>query len=174
MAINVNRLVVGFNCNLYNTAYFTRVAKSCPVSPTAPQVDGSFLICKAGGLAWFVAPASTQITSAWANGCYQNINTTSKCCISEWGVLGNCLSAIGYTPTEWFIPSYAQLLNPGWVCRTNWGSLDGVSIWSSTQCGGDGNRACRVDFNSNLNCCGIGYSDKSNGLSVRAFRCVTY
>ena len=166
MAINVNRVAVGFNCKNYDTAYFTRVAKVCPVSSTAQQ-DGSFLICKAGGIAWFVAPASTQITSEWANGQYNNTSVGNKCCISEWGVLGSCLSARRYNPTEWFVPSSAQLQNPGYTCRTNW-SYDSPYFWSSTQ--SDASNACFVLL---INSTGY-IRSKASQYCVRAFRCVTY
>ena len=175
MAINVNRLVVGFNCNLYNTAYFTRVAKSCPVIPTAPQVDGSFLICKAGGLAWFVAPASTQIDSEWANGTYNNItaNPGTRCCISEWGVLGSCLNARGYVSTEWFVPTQDQLVNPGWICRTNWGQNSvSVGFWASNQ--SDSANANRLYFVPDNVSCRKCVQNKATIDGVRAFRCVTY
>jgi hypothetical protein len=55
----------------------------CPVGTTL--TDGSKLICKAGGTAWFVAPTSTQLSSQWANGQYNSTNDGNKCCISEWG-----------------------------------------------------------------------------------------
>jgi len=169
MVIAVNRVALGFNCKSLNSEYFARVAKSCPVSSTA-LVDGSLLICKAGGVAWFVAPTSTQLCVQWANGTYNGINTTAKCCISEWGVLGARLSNIGYNPTEWFVPTENQLVNPGWVCRTNWGSLEGIEFWSSTNvCSGC---ACRVYFG--FGCCIRGFTNKEYGLQVRAFRCVTY
>ena len=174
MAINVNRVAVGFNCKNYDTAYFTRVAKVCPVSSTAQQ-DGSFLICKSGGLAWFVSPASTQISSAWANGQYNNVDSGDKCCISEWGVLGNCLSALRYVPTEWFVPSVDLLVNPFFECRGCWGgtTVGNPSYWSSTQCGSYTCRACRIVFQFPSGS-PTSYLLKCIALSVRAIRCVTY
>ena len=165
MALNVNRVTLGFNYKNYDTAYFSRVAKACPVSSTA-LVDGSFLICKAGGLAWFAAPASTQINSQWANGQYNTTTVGDKCCISEWGTLSTILSNAGYTPTEWFVPTQAQLQNPGYVCRTNWGSSL-VPYWSSTDAGGC--CAGTVCFQSGTN----GLNFKCALTPVRAFRCVT-
>ena len=81
----------------------------------ATLIDGSRLICKAGGVAWFVAPASTQIGAQWANGQYNSTSVGTKCCISEWGTLGACLSAnvCLYDATQWFVPTIAQLQNPG-------------------------------------------------------------
>ena len=173
MVIAVNRVALGFNCKFLNSEYFRRIAKSCPVSTAL--VDGSFLICKAGGTAWFVAPASTQITSQWANGTYNGISTGSKCCISEWGVLSNCLSNIGYTPTEWFIPTQDQLVNPGWVCRSNWGTQENTIFWSSSCPGSNSaNVSSRLYFQNGNTSCNRGGQYKTDVLSVRAFRCVTY
>jgi hypothetical protein len=172
MGIIVNKVALGFNYKNYDTPYFSRVAKFCPVSSTA-LVDGSFLICKAGGLAWFVAPASTQISSQWANGQYNSTSflVGTKCCVSEWGTLGSCLSACNYTPTEWFVPTQAQLQNPGNVCRVNWGFSTG-SLWSSTEgtsCVG----AYTVCFCNNGNTYNL-LRNKACVCGVRAFRCVTY
>ena len=167
MAINVNRVTLGRN-KFFDTTYFTSIA-SCPVSST-PFADGSFLICKEGGVAWFVAPNSTQFISEWANGQYNNTLVGDKCCISEWGVLGSCLSSVGYISTEWFIPTKAQIQNPGYCCRVNWGDTSS-NYWTSTEtvaaC------ACLVSFiTANV---GGGYTNvKSCPFSVRAFRCVTY
>jgi hypothetical protein len=165
MGLKVNRFFIGRKGS-YNTAYFTRVAKACPVSSTALQ-DGSFLICKAGGLAWFVSPNSTQIGSTWANGQYNASVVGTKCCISEWGTLGSLLSAGGYTPTEWFVPDISQLQNPGFACRTNWGSPTGI-YWSSTEFNTTGGYILNLCIGV---ACGRG---KTCSCCVRAFRCVTY
>ena len=135
----------------------------------ATLVDGSFLICKAGGVAWFVAPASTQITSQWANGQYNSTAVGNKCCVSEWGTLGSLLSAnvCCYAATEWFVPSQAQLQNPGYICSTNWGS-PGQGFWSSTE--SSATNAVDVDFNGN----NATSPPKSGSACVRAFKCVTY
>ena len=167
MSINVNRVTLGFNSNSYNTAYFTRLAKSFPASST-PLGNGSFLICKAGGLAWFVAPTSTQLSSQWANGSYNNNIAGDKCCISEWGILSANLSACRYNPTEWFVPSSAQLSNPGFVCRNNWDPIPAPNYWSSTEI--NATDAYCVFFDNGLPC----VSSKSTIRCVRAFRCVTY
>jgi hypothetical protein len=168
MVIAVNRVGINLTSG-YNTAYFSRVAKACPVSSTALQ-DGSFLICKAGGLAWFVAPTSTQLSSQWANGQYNTTNVGVKCCVSEWGTLSSLLSACRYTPTEWFVPSIAQLQNPGYTCRTNWGTPT-TCYWSSQQqLSFPFYYACSLDFGTNSGC----ILSKTNTFCVRAFRCVTY
>ena len=142
-------------------------ARSCPVGTTL--ADGSRLICKAGGVAWFVAPASTQIGSQWAGGQYNSTAVGNKCCVSEWGVLGSCLSARRYNPTEWFVPSSAQLQNPGYTCRTNWGFCSNY-YWSSTET--NFNTAWATDFTDGST---FNFFGKTEGtFCVRAFRCVTY
>ena len=54
----------------------------CPAGTTL--LDGSRIICKAGGTAWIVAPASTQVGSTWAGGQYNSTAVGDKCCICEW------------------------------------------------------------------------------------------
>ena len=156
MALNVNRVTLGFNYNNYDTSYFSRVAKACPVSSTA-LADGSFLICKAGGMAWFVSPNSTQIGSTWGG----------SSAVSPWGSLSACLSARGYTPTQWFVPSIGQLQNPGYLCRDNWG-FSGAIYWSSS----DSSIRCASSLNFSTGGTGLAY--KPFGYTVRASRCVTY
>ena len=169
MGIIVNKVALNFNYKNFDTPYFSRVARSCPVSSTA-LADGSFIICKAGGLAWFVAPASTQLGSQWANGQYNGSVVGDKCCVSEWGTLSSLLTNHGYTPTEWFVPNRSQLENPGYLCRSNWGSSL-ASYWSSTENG----CACASNVCFQTFCSGTtGISFKSGGFFVRAFRCVTY
>ena len=138
----------------------------------ATLVDGSRLICKAGGVAWFVAPDSTQISLAWANGQYNSTSVGPKCCISEWGILGTCLSArvCCYVATQWFVPSTSQLSNPGFNCRGNWPAP--ANIWSSNEFGsaptGCADNVClNITFR-------VYFAGKGNGNNVRAFRCVTY
>jgi hypothetical protein len=141
-------------------------AKCCPVGTTLP--DGSKIICKAGGTAWIVAPASTQVSMAWAGGQYNSTLVGDKCCISEWSTLQNALIAGGFNPTDWFVPNITQLSNPGYNCKTQWDSCSSAYYWSSTETGAT--YACCVLFNNgNAN-----YLNKANTYCVRAFRCVTY
>jgi hypothetical protein len=169
MAINVNRVTLGANFKGYDTNYFKRIATACPASSTA-LADGSFLICKAGGTAWFVAPASTQIATQWAGGQYNGSSVGNKCCVSEWGVLSTCLSNRGYTPTEWFVPSVAQIQNPGFNCRSNWdvGGPNNNLYWTSGESGSTGASAVYLNNNNSYAVC------KVSELGVRAFRCATY
>ena len=157
-----NTRIGGINKDPY---YFAAVCSAVG----ATLVDGSRLICKAGGVAWFVAPTSTQISSQWANGQYNSTLVGNKCCISEWGTLGSLLSAnvCNYVATQWFVPSVGQLQNPGYVCRTNWG-VSSTVYWSSTEI--SATAAFIVDFNSGC----AGNCGKTCPGFVRALRCVTY
>ena len=126
--------------------------------------DGSRLICKAGGVAWFVAPSSTQVISQWAGGQYNSTQVGDKCCISEWSGLETALTNAGFTPTDWFVPSITQLNNPGYVCRDNWDSFDAANYWSSTEV--SSTNACKQNFNNG----NINSNNKTNSNRVRAFR----
>jgi hypothetical protein len=133
----------------------------CPVGTTL--LDGSIIICKAGGTAWIVAPCSTQVNSTW------NGTTTccvgDKCCICDWATLNTQLLNCGFNPCDWFVPSCAQLLNPGYCCRTQWNSTSSV-YWSSTEASAT-NAYCMLF-------CAASPVSKANAFAVRAFRCVTY
>ena len=161
--------------------YFAAV--NCPVSTTL--VDGSILICKAGGTAWFWASESTRIDNVqWANGQYNNTNVGNKCCISEWGVLEACLQDKtccyrnnNSVYSSWFVPSIAQLCNPVAVCRTYWAGTPNFGcprpfLWASTQTNCE--RGCRIYINPDNNGCGFDQPLKCETLNVRALKCVTY
>jgi hypothetical protein len=130
--------------------------------------DGSKIICVGGGAAWIVAPASTQVGSTWAGGQYNSTLVGNKCCISEWSGLQTALTNAGFNPSDWFVPSPAQLQNPGYVCRTQWDSFSATCYWSSTEV----NATCAffVRFSDGF----TGNLIKASGCVVRAFRCVTY
>ena len=154
----------------YNSdKYYACFAKGNTVGSTT--YDGSRLICKSGGIGWFVAPSSTQVLSSWAGGQYNSTAVGDKCCISEWSTLETALTNAGFTPTDWFVPSGGaggQLNNPGYVCRTNWDSFDACTYWSSTEF--NATNACYQYFVNGA----IGIFTKTVSGRVRAFRCVTY
>lgn len=111
---------------------------------------GGYVICAAANVGWIVAPASSQVSRTWylRNDAVTTAQSVSGC-------------------TGWFVPTCGQLQNPGYTCKTYWDSFSG-SYWSSTE--RTSTSAWRVFFNY-----GGAYSYyKSNTLSVRAFRCVTY
>jgi hypothetical protein len=144
----------------------SNLVNACPVGTTLP--DGSRIICKAGGTAWIVAPNYTQLASQWAGGQYNSTQVGNKCCICEWPALNTRLLQCGFNPCDWFVPSSAQLNNPGFVCRTRWDTFASPSYWSSTEI--NATNACSQNFNSGL----IGSTSKTTTYCVRAFRCVTY
>jgi hypothetical protein len=153
----------------YNSdRYYACFAKCNDVGSTT--FDGSRLICKAGGIGWFVAPSSTQVTGQWAGGQYNSTQVGNKCCISEWSALQTALEnrSRPIDSTKWFVPSITQLNNPGYVCRTNWDSFDASNYWSSTET--NATLACRQGFDSGF----IDAGSKTISRRVRAFRCVTY
>jgi hypothetical protein len=153
--------------NIANELHYACLAKVCPVGTTTR--DGARLICKAGGVGWFVAPSSTQVIGQWAGGQYNSTAVGNKCCISEWVAACNALIAGGVECVNcWFVPSRNQLSNPGYVCRTNWDSFDADNYWSSTEF--NATHACRQFFSSG----NIDASSKALSFRVRAFRCVTY
>jgi hypothetical protein len=122
---------------------------SCTLGSTAPC--GGSLICKNGGVAWIVAPNTSEVSRTWA--LRNDAVTTATACTST---------------DTWFIPTVSQLQNPGYSCRTFWDSFSSTRYWSSTE--GNATNACYVLFNiGNAN-----YGNKAYTRCVRAFRCVTY
>ena len=145
-------------------------ARSCPVGTII--ADGSAIICKASGKAWFVSPVSTQVSSAWANNQYNGTVVGNKCCISEWTTtLNTALSNVvcGYNPTDWFIPSRSQLENPGYSCRNYWTYCNTV-YWASCDVSVSYPVAYGVNFSNGTPV----NANKASSQCVRAFRCVTY
>lgn len=127
-----------------------------------PAFGGGTIICKNGGVAWIVAPASTQVCQSFPAG------SGNKCCVCDWTTLNTAIINAGLTPGSWFVPSVSQLQCPGYCCRSKWDHTPGVKYWSSTEI--DAGVACRVDFGTG----GAEVSGRSDPFLVRAFRCVTY
>ena len=123
---------------------------SCALGSTAPC--GGRIICKSLGIAWIVAPSSSQVSRTWY--LRNDAVTTATACT---------------TSTTWFIPTCAQLLNPGFSCRTYWDSYSSTVYWSSTE--NNSSLAWLVGL-----CPGGGSTSYGKTLTycVRAFRCVTY
>ena len=139
------------------------LAISCPPGTILP--DRSVIICRAGGTAWIIAPSSTQVGQTWNNSTTTLVG--NKCCVCDRPTLCSQMISCGFTPGDWFIPTPAQLQNPGYVCRTQWDTFAAACYWSSTE------------FNSILAVGGFTSGNTSNcnkGCTdcVRAFRCVTY
>jgi hypothetical protein len=144
--------------------HYKTIARCCVVSSATR--DGSRLICKANGVAWFVAPSCTQVSSTW-NGT-TNTQVGNMSCICDWPTLSTRMISCGFDINSWFVPSLTQLQNPGYVCRTNWDSFSATRYWSSTEI--NATIACIVSYSCG-NACNC---SKTIASSVRAFRCVTY
>jgi hypothetical protein len=122
------------------------------VDTTKLTTNGSRLICKSAGVGMIVAPETTQVGRTWYcrnDALLEAQRVTQTCC------------------TQWFVPTSAQLQNPGYTCRTFWDSFSSF-YWSSTEI--NATNACAVNFTN-----GNAFSGaKGNAYCVRAFRCVTY
>jgi hypothetical protein len=140
------------------------VVSAVPVGTTLP--DGSRLICKAGGTAWIVAPANTQVFSVWNNSTVTVVG--NKPCVCDWPTLNTCLITRGFNPADWFVPTQAQLQNPGYVCRTQWDTFTPAVYWSSTELNATAGQCVLMGVGANHFC------RKTSNSNVRAFRCVTY
>jgi hypothetical protein len=122
--------------------------------PLGSNVAGGYLICKSGGLAWIVAPSSTEVARTWY--CRNDALTTAN--------------TTGYS--GWFIPTCDQIQNPGFVCRTYWDSISNTYYWTSTE--------SSTNYAWYYLMCGAGgfapfsFNCKASTRCVRAFRCVTY
>jgi hypothetical protein len=151
----------------YNSdRYYACFAKCNTVGSTT--YDGSRLICKSGGIGWFVAPSSTQVTATW-NGT-TSLLVGNKPCLIDWSTAKTALEnrSRPIDSTKWFIPLVGTLSNPGYVCRTHWDSFDADYYWSSTE--GNATTACVQTFTNGT----LSIFFKANSYRVRAFRCVTY
>jgi hypothetical protein len=147
--------------------HYCAIAACCPVG-TATR-DGARLICKAGGVGWFVAPLSTEVIQTW-NGT-TTLLVGNKPCLSDWSAANTALINAGFTPTDWFIPSggvAGRLANPGYACRTHWDTFFADSYWSSTEC--SATSACSMSFFYGTNI----QVNKTSTYRIRAFRCVIY
>ena len=127
-------------------------AESCALGACIPQLGGSRIICKNGGLAWLVAPISTEVSRDWY--CREDAVTRAI--------------AVTSVTTGWFVPCIGQLQNPGYLCRSFWDSYSSTIYWSSTAV--DSSHACLMGFGNGATCT----CTKAVTCCVRAFRCVTY
>ena len=141
---------VGLNVEDADTHSFTTVG---PV--LGSSFEGGFLICKASPLRWVVSPRCAEVSRTWYD--RNDANTLAQSC-------SGC--------TGWFVPTRAQLQNPGYCCRSFWGPSPCYTpqrYWTSTEY--NPNTAGYMHFaNGNHS----GNSTKPNTSCVRAFRCVTY
>ena len=141
---------VGLNTTGADSYSFTTV----PLGALGAAAEGGFLICKAGGTAWIVSPREAEVTRNWY--ARTDANTRAQ-------TVSGCIG--------WFVPSCAQLQNPGYVCRDNWDCYSRSQYWSNTDFSPGG--AWCVNFSTGVAYGGCPYG-KTNAICVRSFRCVTY
>ena len=127
--------------------------QTCPLGTLIPQLGNSTIICKNGGLAWLVAPMSTEVSRTWY--CRDDAVTRAI--------------AVTSLTTGWFVPTIGQLENPGNLCKNFWDSYSSTCYWSSTPCGDP--VGCCVNLGDGGYTGGRG---KPLPTCVRAFRCITY
>jgi len=141
---------------------------------TVADCGGFFICCGPSTNKWFVAPVSAEVTRTWND----KANAATVACTCS----GNC---------GWYVPTCAQLINPGACCKFNWDSFTSAAYWSSTQgpnhsgvhvCRinphGDHAHNCNVAFNNNPNGLCVSLSNNAGGAlgkgsscKIRAFRC---
>lgn len=124
--------------------------------PPGTEMLGGFLLCKNGGVAWIVAPSSTE-------------------CLGSAGLftaVTNCAAAVSGC-TDWFIPTRPQLSNPGYECRIAWDSYVCSLYWASDfiyPVPGAPSSPGWVNMANGA----LGQCYSTNSFYIRAFRCVTY
>jgi hypothetical protein len=114
--------------------------------------EGGNIICKASSTSWIVAPRCAEVSRTWY--CRNNANTLAESCTS-------C--------TGWFVPTCAQIINPGYCCRRYWDTFSFQNYWSSTEIAG-AYAYCRP-FEGGGD---ASPRNKNTVFCVRSFRCVTY
>lgn len=140
------------------------LAAACPEGTILP--DGSRIICKAGGVAWLVAPSSTEVFQTWNNSTTTLVG--NKCCVSDWPTLCARLIACNLNPSDWCVPNITNLNNPGYVCRSKWDAFTADEYWTSTEA--SSTTSCGLYFPNGA----LTTSFKTQPRYVRAFRRVTY
>ena len=118
--------------------------------------QGGFVICKSGGVAWIVAPSSTERSTNHNN---RNIAVTAAEAAAPCG--------------DWFVPSEPQLKNPGYCCRTYWDTYNASRYWSSQGFPGYPCLACSVSMDTG-NSAYLPNNSRHCSYYIRAFRCVNY
>lgn len=117
---------------------------------------GGYLICQSGGTRWIVAPSTSEVSRTWV--AQSDSNTRAQ-------QVSGC--------TGWFVPSCAQLQNPGFSCRTYWDSYANAFYWSSTERNGPNALAVSM-VDGNQGPFGVHGGNKYDVNRIRSFRCVSY
>jgi len=124
-----------------------------------PVPTGGYVICRNGGITWIVAPESAEVSRT---------KTVRFDAVTTAAAVTNAVSASAGNPCGWFLPTVAQLSNPGYNCRTHWDHHE-TRYWSCQTITVNPAYVCFVDMAG-------GTSGSHNGgtYCARAFRCVTY
>jgi len=119
--------------------------------------EGGYLICQSGGTRWVVAPISAEVSRNWFS--RANANTVAQ-------AVSGC--------TGWFVPSCAQLQNPGATCKTYWDAYSTTYYWSNSPA--PASRYWHILLPSGGAVCGPGPPNLPGTLiwCVRSFRTVSY
>ena len=140
---------------LINTYSFTTTGLAL-----GDSYEGGFLICKASPVRWVVSPRSAEVTRSFY--CRGDANTTAQS-------VSGC--------TGWFVPTGAQLQNPGYICRTFWGTAPCCyslsRYWSSTAEPSSPTCLSQLIHFPNPTPQSIPLQQNCV-MCVRSFRCVTY
>lgn len=133
-------------------------------APMGTALCGGILICRASGVGWIVSAAAAQVVRVY--------NSREDAVIRAQQVGG---------AGAWFVPTLAQMQNPGDICKSFWSPTCGSSYWAF----GPFSTYFQPAFNTTTICAPIivfnsGTTASVGGvccgccLNVRAFRCVTY
>lgn len=120
--------------------------------PLGSVLNDSWIICRSGGIAWTVGTTSVKRNWYCRNDGITTMQSITGC-------------------TGWFIPSYSEILNPGFSCRTYWSWYSGGSsqdYWTNTEIDASRARTFRM-----ANAYTKAYG-KNNYRWIPTFRCVTY
>jgi len=136
---------------IINTYNFTTESA---LPPLGTATEGGQFICASSNNMWIVAPYSAGVCRDWhsRNDAITTANANAAC-------------------NDWFIPTCAQLKNPGWECRTYW-SYSHCIFWSNTEINTNNAYLVCICY-SNL-ASAVNPDFKNDPRCVRAFRCVSY
>ena len=111
--------------------------------------EGGFFICCSSNNYWIVSGSGAFKTWYDRNDAKDCANNAAPC-------------------GDWFIPTCAQLKNPGYACRTYWSPITSQGYWSNTEV--SSHRAYHVRMNNES----APQNGKTDFAYVKAFRCVSY
>ena len=116
--------------------------------------EGGYLICCSSSNFWIVAPYSTEVSRNW----YSRGDAVTT---------ANSNAACG----DWFVPTCAQLKNPGATCNTYWDNYSTANYWGNTE------HPTNLIYSAyHVRICNntSGVFSRTGAFCVRAFRCVSY